>query len=95
MALRTTGASGGFLPPAGFWWHGSCLKNLDIQKSDCFGEGGPRLSGCQKRRIAIARAIFRNVPIVILDEPTAGLDAVSEKTTKLSSKVIPPVKRWI
>ncbi len=43
------------------------------------GEGGARLSGGQKRRIAIARTILRNVPIVILDEPTVGLDAVSEK----------------
>jgi ATP-binding cassette, subfamily B, bacterial len=44
------------------------------------GERGATLSGGQRRRIAIARAIVRNTPILILDEPTTGLDAASEHT---------------
>jgi subfamily B ATP-binding cassette protein MsbA len=42
-------------------------------------ERGTTLSGGQRRRIAIARAIVRNTPILILDEPTTGLDAGSER----------------
>ena len=43
------------------------------------GERGTTLSGGQRRRIAIARAMVRNSPILILDEPTTGLDAGSER----------------
>ena len=43
------------------------------------GEAGAKFSGGQVRRIAIARALLRNAPITILDEPTEGLDAATEQ----------------
>ena len=46
--------------------------------STVIGEKGFRLSGGEKQRIAIARAIFKDAPILILDEATSALDAESE-----------------
>jgi subfamily B ATP-binding cassette protein MsbA len=43
------------------------------------GDNGNRLSGGQRQRMAIARAIYKNAPILILDEATSALDSESER----------------
>lgn len=43
------------------------------------GDGGGKLSGGQKQRLSIARAVYKNPPILILDEATSALDSESEK----------------
>ncbi|WP_104400772.1 heme ABC transporter ATP-binding protein/permease CydC [Vibrio penaeicida] len=53
--------------------------NEDKGLDTWLGEGGRQLSGGEKRRIGIARAILRRSPIVLMDEPTEGLDKQTEQ----------------
>jgi subfamily B ATP-binding cassette protein MsbA len=46
------------------------------------GDGGSKLSGGQKQRLCIARAIYKNPPLLILDEATSALDTQSEQVVQ-------------
>ncbi len=53
------------------------VARLPLSYATLVGDGGRQLSAGQRRRIALARAFLRDAPLVLLDEPTADLDAVS------------------
>ncbi len=55
------------------------ISKLPQRYDTMVGERGVTRSGGQRQRIAIARAIIRDTPILILDEPSSGLDAASEE----------------
>ncbi len=55
------------------------ISRLPLGYDTPVGEGGSTLSGGEKQRISIARALLKNAPVVLLDEATASLDPENER----------------
>lgn len=62
------------------------IRKLPNQYNTMLAETGKNFSGGQQQRLAIARALFKKAPILILDEATSSLDAISEGHIKEAIK---------
>jgi ATP-binding cassette, subfamily B, bacterial MsbA len=67
---------------------GDFVRGLPHQENTLVGHNATQLSGGQRQRLAIARAIYKNAPILILDEATSALDTASEQAVKDALNVL-------
>ena len=55
-----------------------CIRDRSKREQKLIGRNGAGLSGGEKQKLAVARALLKDAPIVILDEATSGLDVESD-----------------
>jgi len=67
---------------------GDFVRGLPAQENTLVGHNATQLSGGQRQRLAIARAIYKDAPILILDEATSALDTASEQAVKDALNVL-------
>jgi subfamily B ATP-binding cassette protein MsbA len=67
---------------------GDAVAAMPVGIDTLVGDNGMRLSGGQRQRLAIARAIYKNAPILILDEATSALDSESERHVQAALEVL-------
>ena len=64
------------------------IESLPLGYDTVIGEGGATLSGGEKQRISIARAVLKDAPIIILDEATANVDPENEDKLKAAFEAL-------
>ena len=73
----------------------SIINNKDLGLDTLLGEGGKKLSGGEKQRLSIARALLRKPRLLIFDEATSALDSITEEQITQTVREISSLKQQI